>query len=119
MNFESLPKHLYARLKAARAEARATISDAELRAQQVREQAREEAAWCPNDRLAIDHLKQEFDLAASLVQEAHEQVAWQLLSEFVEIRRLAGENSAEIAQELECGVPAWVRDELVFIPASS
>ena len=56
MNFESLPKHLYARLKAARAEARATISDAELRRQQVREQAREEADRCPSDWLAKDHL---------------------------------------------------------------
>ena len=120
MDFNSLPPGLDGRFRRARAHARAIIEEAKVVFENVRDQAREEASQCPNDGIATELLKNHFDAADRHVQEAHQRAACGLLSELVAIRLQAGVNPAELAQEFEAGVPAWVRDEVgAVVPLSS
>jgi len=112
MNFNSLQPGLDARLNGARAHARAKIEEAKVVAEDVRDQGREEASQCPDERSAKEVFKDYFVEADRHVQEAHQQAALGLLSELVAIRLQAGVNPAELARELEGGVPAWVHDEV-------
>src|SRR5262249_8272407 len=86
--------------------------EAKVVAEDVRDQGREEASQCPDERSAKEVLKDYLVEADRHVQEAHRQAALGLLSELVAIRLQAGVNPARLGRELEGGVPTWVYDEL-------
>jgi hypothetical protein len=112
MDFNLLPPALDARLNGALSRARSKIQAAEVVAKQVRAEAREKASLCGDERLGSEILEDYFAEARRHVQETHRQAACELLSDLIGIRLAVSDNPAELARELERGLPRSIREQI-------
>ena len=120
MNFDSLPAGLEARLNGARAHARARIQAAKFVAEQAIAAGRQEASQAPNERFAAEILNDRLREAVRDAQHECESAACELLAELIAIRLEAGDDPAQLARELEAGVPASIQHEMdLVVPWSS